>query len=270
MDENINNKLVNTLDVIVKLSAITISIGFIISITYDFGYFMAFGLSFSDIPSTINDHIRNSLICIPYSASTIAIWLFLKFLNDVSEQTQSKQDSPNSMKLLSTGWKFFMQLHADILKMLGLFGIVAYILFGNQIPLSYIVFGAFFLFYEIIFSKLLKLYDFSKLNRGTIVFILFSPLLLGLVLLRGNYNSKKDQSSTSAIYKLYLKDVSLPIIASNIRYFDKSIFVISPNSKYPSFIQLSELKKIEQVARNKDGYKGIIDYFGYELTNPSL
>lgn len=270
MEEGQKNNLLNTLDVVVKLSAITISIGFVISITYDYGYFMAFGLSFSDIPSTINDHLRNSLICIPYSASTILLWLLIKFLNDASEQTKTQQAAPKSMKIVSAWWKLVMDFHGLMFKSLGLVGIIIYIIFGNQIPLSYIVFGVFFIFYEIIWAKLLKLYDFSKLGRGTIVVIIFLPLFTGLVLMRGNYNSKVDQNSVSAKYKVYLKDASQPILASNIRYFDKSLFFIPPKSQHPSFIQLSEIKKIEQIARNKDGFKGIIDYFGYELINPSL
>ena len=80
--------------------------------------------------------------------------------------------------------------------------------------------------------------------------------------MRGNYNSKIDKNSVSAKYKVYLKDVNQPILASNIRYFDKFLFLIPPKSQYPSFIQLSEIMKIEQIERNKDGFKGIIDYFG--------
>jgi len=143
MEEYQKNNLLNTLDVAVKLSAITISIGFVISITYDYGYFMAFGLSFSDIPSTINDHLRNSLICIPYNAFTILLWLLMKFIKDASEQTKAQLDAPKSMKIVSGWWKFVMDFHVQMFKGLGLIGIIVYIIFGNQIPLSYIIFGVF-------------------------------------------------------------------------------------------------------------------------------
>lgn len=270
MEYDHKNNLINTLDVVVKLSAVTISIGFIISISYDYGYFMAFGLSFSDIPSTINDHLRNSLICIPYSASTIALWLLMKFFNDASEQAKMQHGTPTKTKMVSSLWKFSLDFHGLIFKGLGLIGIITYIVFGNRMPLSFIVFGVIFVFYEIILVKLLTLYDFSRLGRGTIVIIIFFPLLVALVFMRGNYNSKMDQKSPSAKYKIYLKDASQPFLASNIRYFDKSLFFIPPKSKLPSFIQLGEIRKIELIARNEDGFRGVIDYFGYELINQSL
>lgn len=257
-------QLKDILDTTVKLSAVAISFGFIISITYDFGYFMAFDLSFSDIPSTINDHVRNSLICLPYSVATIAVWLGIKFIGDVKEHIKSQAVSCE-LKPKTRSWPSFIKLsnyHLAILN--SLLGIIIYILLGNQMPLGLIVLFFWFIFYDIILVIIIKVYDLKKLSTHAILLVVFVPIFLSLVLLKGNETSKKDKLSNLITNKIYLKNNSV-VSVSSIRFFDKFAFVVIPTTKQPTFIQLSEIFKVEQVAKKGGGFKGIIDYFGYEL-----
>lgn len=264
MNDNDAVQFKNILDTTVKLSAVAISLGFIISITYDYGYFMAFDLSFSDIPSTINDHIRNSLICLPYSVATITVWLAIKFIRDVKEHIKSYSES-REPKPKTKSWASFIRFsnyHLVIIN--SLIGIISYILLGNQLPLGLIVLFFWFIFYDIIWVIIIKVYDLKNLSIQTIILLIFVPLFLSLVLLKGNETSKKDKLSNLVTNKVYLKNNTV-LSVSSVRFFDKFAFVVIPTTKLPTFIQLSEIYKVEQVASKGGGFKGIIDYFGYEL-----
>lgn len=264
MNDSNTVQLKDILDTTVKLSAVAISFGFIISITYDYGYFMAFDLSFSDIPSTINDHIRNSLICLPYSVATIAIWLSIKFIGDVKKHIKSLSENCE-LKSKTRSWSLFLKIknyHLVILN--SLLGLISYILLGNQLPLGIIVLFFWFIFFDIIWVIIIKVYDLKKLGIQTIILLIFVPIFLSLVLLKGNETSKKDKLSNLVTNKIYLKNNTV-VSVSSIRFFDKFAFVVIPTIKQSTFIQLSEIVKVEQVANKDGGFKGIIDYFGYEF-----
>jgi len=263
MNNSNSDQLKGTLDTTVKLSAVAISIGFIISITYDYGYFMAFDLSFSDIPSTINDHIRNSLICLPYSAATITFWLALKFIGDVNEHVKSLSESCEPKTKTGAWWSFIRFSNNHLVLLTSILGIIGCILFGNQLPLSYVILIG-FIFLDLIWTIILKVYDLKNVSKQTIILFIFAPIFLLLVLSKGNATSKEDKLSNLVINKVYLKNNSI-ISASTIRYFERFAFVVIPTTKQPTFIQLSEILKVEQVANKSGGFKGIIDYFGYEL-----
>lgn len=266
MTNSKSDKLKDVLDATVKLSAVSISIGFIISITYDYGYFMAFDLSFSDIPSTINDHIRNSLICLPYSVAIITVWLAMKFIGDVKEHVKSKSGACEPKPATRSWWPFVKINNFHLVMFTSLLCIISYLLLGNQLPLGFIVLFCWFIFFDIVFVIMLKVYDMKRLGMSSIVLLIFAPLFLSIVLLRGNEISKKDKLSNLVTSKMYLKDNSV-VSASSVRFFDKFAFVVTPKTKQATFIQLSEILRVEQVAQKNDGFKGLIDYFGYEMGN---
>lgn len=49
---------------------------FSLSVVYDYGYFLVFGVTFSEIPTTLSDHLRSSLAWIP-SAVFIVFGIFM-------------------------------------------------------------------------------------------------------------------------------------------------------------------------------------------------
>lgn len=265
MDENSNGgQLKSSLDTTVKLSAVAISIGFVLSITYDYGYFMAFELSFSDIPSTINDHIRNSLICLPYSAGIIAMWLAVKFVGDIKDHVKSLSINTAKKAKTSVLNTFANNSYAYLIVATFMIGIISYILLGNKITLSFYMLWFYFVYFELIWVIILKVYDLTKLSRQSVFLIIFVPIFLSLMLLKGNEISKEDMSRKAVIGKIYLKNNSI-IDASSIRFFERFVFVVLPTSKHPMFIQWAEIFKVEQVANKNVGFAGLLDYFGYEL-----
>lgn len=60
-----NQKGGSFLDIAVKLSGIAASMSLLLSIIYDYSYFNALNISFSDVPSSISDHLRSGLIWFP-------------------------------------------------------------------------------------------------------------------------------------------------------------------------------------------------------------
>jgi len=63
-----------------------------ISITYDFGYLTYLGLSFSETPTTLADHIRSSLVWIPSTIIMIFGMLALELLNRRIEQGMTEEE----------------------------------------------------------------------------------------------------------------------------------------------------------------------------------
>lgn len=68
-----NDKLSDKLDILVKFAGLCGSASILVSIIYDWGFYHALGLSFSEVPTTLADHARSSLEWLPLISSVIFV-----------------------------------------------------------------------------------------------------------------------------------------------------------------------------------------------------
>jgi hypothetical protein len=66
-----NDKLTDKLDILVKFAGLCGSVSVLVSIIYDWGFYHALGLSFTEVPTTLADHARSSLEWLPLISSVI-------------------------------------------------------------------------------------------------------------------------------------------------------------------------------------------------------
>lgn len=91
-EETLFSKLPTLISV---LGALVLSL----SIAYDYGYFLVFGVSFAEMPTTLSDHLRSSLTWIPSTLLVIFGVFILELFNRRVEQGMTEeeiiQSSPN-------------------------------------------------------------------------------------------------------------------------------------------------------------------------------
>ncbi len=91
----IKDKIIEYWSTIVSASAITI---LSLSVVYDIGYLFYSGLTLSEVPTTISEHIRSSLVWLPLFLFLVFLIYLLEFFFFVSERGMSEDDIIASSK----------------------------------------------------------------------------------------------------------------------------------------------------------------------------
>lgn len=153
-----------------------------ISITYDFGYLVYLGLSFSEVPTTLSDHIRSSLVWIPPTIIMLFGMLALELLNRRVEQGMTEEEliaaSPTPRL---TAW--FRKLPKYVFMAFALLVLISPLL-GVELPIQAWMFGliilwftlhSFFFGHERILKRTSKeFYLVSRWLPALIIFVSFS------------------------------------------------------------------------------------------------
>jgi len=263
--ENDNKNTLTNLDILIKASALIVSLSFIISVAYDYGYFKAYGLSFSDVPTTINDHIRNTLVSIPYALAISIFWYIIFVILNINAQCEQSTTQSKFTFTMNKIDKLGNYLTIKTIYIIGIVSLIAYIFIGNRVPLFLIVLGLTVIYTDLIFPRIVSKYNLNNVSREFIILLVFGPLLLLMVFLKGAEVAKDNLSSKVITHKIYLKDVNDTLSVSSIRYFDKFIIVSKLNDLNPTIVFLAEIRKVDQIAQSDNGFKGLINHFGYEL-----
>ncbi|WP_162600930.1 hypothetical protein [Paraburkholderia sp. C35] len=87
------------LDLLGKLAALASSGIVIASLSYDWGFFHAINLSFSDLPTSVTDHIRSALDWAPQLTGAAAVYLVLDLLTRRIEGGRTEGRKPKLLHL---------------------------------------------------------------------------------------------------------------------------------------------------------------------------
>lgn len=85
-----------------------------LSVAYDYGYFLTLGMSFSEIPTTVSDHIRGSLTWIPRTLIVIFVVLVFELFNRRVEQGMTEEEiiqsssKPKLVKIIRESPKYLI------------------------------------------------------------------------------------------------------------------------------------------------------------------
>lgn len=217
-----------------KWLAILSSASLGVSIVFDYGFYSALNMSFSDVPTQLADHTRSVLIWLP---ALFSFAVFLIFINLIL-----KAFFPNALK---PDEKVGLAGKYRLLYLLALLAVqVLFILYGDRAA-SLGVFYSVFLYLE--FSR----YIFSRpnlkdYNNSTVKFIfVVVPVAIYSIHHWGYANAVSYFTSDnhySNIVNIENKTEKLIVL----RELEKGVLV-SDDSRKISFIQWSEIKRIESI-----------------------
>mgnify|MGYP001078839815 CR=1 FL=1 len=231
------------------LIAIFSAVVLAISITYDFGYLAYSGLSFSEVPTTISDHIRSSLAWIPPTIIMLFGMLAMELLNRRIEQGKTEEEliaaSPTSR---FTAW--FRESPKYVLMAFALLVLISPFL-GVELPIEAWMFGliilwfmlhGFFFSHERILKRTSKeFYLASRWLPALIIFISFS----------GAAEAKKLHAAKQYVFEI--GDTNK--VAALGRSYDNYYLIWNSETNAVEFISRSIVKAFYPRAEKKSNKK---------------
>lgn len=172
------------------LSIITSSL-LVLSIAYDYSYLNALNLSFAEVPTTISDHIRSSLVWSPLLFIGLILYFVIEMILRRTENGMSEEEIINSSKnkkftrIYREGPRYLIIFIAFVV-LIGYFFGVDYKL--SDLRFSIIVFW--FLIFEYIFSHERIIEQFP--SRFSILYILVVGAMFIYVLFQGAIDAKNN------------------------------------------------------------------------------
>ena len=229
----------------------------ILSITYDYGYFMVFGISFSEMPTTLSDHLRSSLVWVPSTLRAIFALISIELFNRRVEQGKTEEEiiqaSPNPQ---FTAW--FRDSPKYPIIAVAIFSPIAFI-FNINVPLQALQLSLiiiWFIFHNFIFSHE------RMLERTPKEFILFSrwiPAIFIYVVFNGAIaaNNIKEGKGKQFIFELKERKIEGVIVRAFEKYYliwneNKNIKFINSRevvSLYPDNIENKSNKKTQSASK---------------------
>jgi hypothetical protein len=240
------NRVLSWLDSLSKVGGLVAGVALIGSVAYDWAYLYAIGASFSDIPTSVADHIRSALNWMPNAVLVVGIVVALELFLRRSEQGMTEEElirtSPHPR---FTAW--FRKSPSTLTFFVALTIPVFYILFGHRFS-SGLGFAFAILWFS--FSSWVNSHPRIMEKRSpelrfvihwlppVVIWIASMGYTSGAVLW---YPVEKPIHST-----LYLKNEAAPIQLRAIRFFDKGIVYKSAPDLPVVFVKWEDVIKIEK------------------------
>lgn len=118
------------LDSLSKLVGVVAGVALVGSVAYDWAYLYAMGLSFSDIPTSITDHMRSALNWMPNAVLTVGIVIGVElFLRRTEQGMTEEQLISASPHPRFTAW--FRKSPSTLIVVIAVLTLVLYILLGH-------------------------------------------------------------------------------------------------------------------------------------------
>lgn len=205
---------------VTKLSPLIIGVSFVASVCFDYGFLYQLNLSFMDVPTSVQDHLRSSLNWLPYMVVLITfMYVFGKVLFTSKEQDNKVSSQVGNICMIG----------------LCIFSIELSIIYIRTQYLPDLILSATNLIIALIFN-------FSK-HPMPIVRVIVMTIYFAAVLFCRGYSSSDKLISKSPCDVVYLEDKSTQegIV---LRHYDSCIMFYGPESKSISFIERSKVIKI--------------------------
>lgn len=234
--------------------AITVAIGFVISVIYDWGYVYAIGIDLMSLPTTISDHLRTGVIWFPYLLAFVFVAFAVEFQFRRVEKGLTEQEiiesskNPEKLKKFREGpWK--------LIKWTAPLAVFNYILIGDilssalPLMLSIVWMG----FAEWCYTAPLIQLRRSWESHAAFTFL---PIIFILAFFSG-YNAAVDAAIREAEQvSITLSKKSLPFKGNLLREFERGILVLN-DSNNVTFIPWGQIEIIKSVETYKP-FRGIL------------
>jgi hypothetical protein len=259
------------LGIIGQFAGLSASLSLVCSVIYDYGYFNAIDVSFSEIPISINDHIRSSLLWLPFAVFSASAYLFLEIW---SKRQPPKPDSTTRDTALTrnilTAYKKNKSLPAPlwlkVLSLCAMITIIAIFVYSEYIPwelrflltgFSFMLLWMHFAWWVIVHPRIMSL-DKDRI-QGRI--FMYAPILIAALAGKGYGDARLAIRGASNTYNLTLKTREQKKFKVKIlRNYEKFVFVNYSNNRtliLPQ-VEVLEAEKIRTEFTLKDA-KTVID-----------
>lgn len=240
-----------------EVIGLVITCGFLVSITYDWGYLRSFGLSFSDVSTTIPDHFRTGLIWFPPLAALFILYFTIEFQFQRIERGLSEDEIASASKSPERT-KTFREFPYRLVAWICLLAIFAYLLIGELF--AAVPAGAFAIIW-FIFADWCYDTPLIRLRRSKYVQLAFA--LLPAILMVAYFSGRSDAASAAyqnpETVKLFQSNESKSEEFTFLRVFDRGVLLLSTESNV-RFIFWSDIRSYE-FRKGYQPYKGLLCIF---------
>lgn len=221
----------------------------VLSVTYDYGFLFFLGISFSEVPTSLSDHVRSSLDWVPYMFVGVFIAFILELFFRRVEKGMTEDEIINTSSTPRfTAW--FRELPMYFIIAFAIFIPIAHI-FKIKLPLEtwmfstiiwwFILHNFFFGHYRII-ERTTKLFYFSSLwVPAAILYMVFSGAISAENVTKGN------------VYTFNVQGEEYDYVL--VRSYDKYFMVWNPDTDHLEFLSASSVhsfRSIPEKSTNKD------------------
>lgn len=237
---NENNSAKHSLEILIMIVGITSSISIVISVVYNFGYYSALNLDFSDIPITISDHIISSLNWVPLAimigiAASLELMILLRFEKEMNKELIPIKN-PAKKKLIR-------QINDIYIIILAVLFLLINFIAGNNLLIVYII-NITLIWIEL--AKLLIRNDSvrNKIDIYTKALFLIAPPFLLYIYTLGYTNALDKYNINYNASKITLIGKETPEKVIIFRSYEKGLLIKNNQNKI-IFYPFSEIKKYE-------------------------
>lgn len=239
---------------IVESVAILVSLGFVISVIYDWGFFYSLGLDYTSVPTTIQDHFRTGIVWLPYLFAFIFMSFAIEFQFQRVERGLSEKEiidnSPNPEKT-----KKFREGPWKLIKWIAPLAVFNYILVGDIISsiLPLMLSVIWMSFAEWCYSA--PLIRFRRSWEAQTAFT-FLPIIFIFAFFSG-YNTAIDNAKREPTKVVVQRSQPLPSIKGNLlRELERGVLILADDG-HISFIPWAQVGVIDNQEKYKP-FRGIL------------
>ena len=232
------------------------SISILVSFIYDWGFFFALGVSFSETPTTITDHMQSWLQWLPIVLVVgITLLTYGLIVLRVSRGRPDKRTHSNSRS--SAIWQFGQEVLSSIVLVGPIMFVLVWVFWGD-IALIALVAGLFFLWWPFmswIFEHKAAYTHLPNVIRD--ISIVFPPVVL-LAFWMGMASAGSTREEPSMTHRLIMDgsdEITETLETELLRAFEEWLLVRSENNQL-SWIRLDDVKRIESLTQ-RSHFKGL-------------
>lgn len=220
----------------------------ILSIAYDYGFYLGIGVKFSEMPTTLSDHLRSSLNWAPIALISMFILYIFEMFNQRIEQGMTEEEiiqtSPNPK---FTAW--FRKSPIYLIAALALFPFVA-LYFDIDLPLPMWLLTAIFLWsvlHSFIFSheRILENYTYESYLISR-----WFPIIICIQVFQGAIAANYIKSGSGIEYILDSKDKQYTGIIA--RSYEKYFMLWNTQTNEVQLISADEIISISSKKKKGD------------------
>jgi hypothetical protein len=236
-----------------EIVALSVAVGFVVSVIYDWGFVAALGIGFAHIPSTTADHFRSGLLWFPGLVAAFTLYLGLEFQIQRVEGGLTEEEiiarSPNPKRL-----RRFREGPTKVMLWMAPLGILAYVLMGDAMASGM---TAFLIIGWIAFADWSYSAPLIKLRRRRELQVAFTLIpAAGIFAFFLGYNKALDAVGRDPTEVTITSTAEAVASAKLLRTFERGILVLNDNESI-EFLPWDAIASI----RNKESYtpfKGVL------------
>ena len=238
----------HTIKTLAEGAAVIVTIGFVVSVIYDWGFVRALGLDFSYLPTITSDHFRSGLLWFPPLLGGVLLYAAVEFQIQRVERGLTEKELVESSSN-PEGMRKFREGPYKLLAWTAPVYVVIYILIGDLFAslLPWTTAIAWMGFAEWCYSAPL-----IRIRRDKNLQMVFTFLpIIGIIAFFSGYNAAIDAATRKPTEVAIERSEPLSAITGNVlRTLVKGILLLNTNSSI-QFIPWNQVKSVV----NKKAYK---------------